>query len=107
MNIDIDQLSEKERREVNRRIVERLKLIQQAKAHQSMMRFTKGSHVCFETEDGIVFGHIMKFNKKTISVISDDHTQWNVSPRLLSLVKTVEGEDDNDFLITTEGKWGK
>lgn len=72
-----------------------------------MMRFTKGSHVCFETEDGIVFGHIMKFNKKTISVISDDHTQWNVSPRLLSLVKTVDGEDEDDFLITTEGKWGK
>ena len=107
MSINIDKLSEKDLRDLNRRIVERLKFLQQAKTHQSMMRFTKGSHVCFETEEGLIFGHIIKFNKKTISVISDNHTQWNVSPRLLSLVKEVEGEEEGDFLITTKGKWGK
>jgi hypothetical protein len=107
MSINIDKLSEQALRDLNRRIVERLKFLQQAKTQQSMMRFTKGSHVCFETEEGRVFGHIIKFNKKTVSVITDDHTQWNVSPRMLSLVKDVEHEGEGYFLITTEGKRGK
>jgi rRNA maturation protein Rpf1 len=91
MHIDIDQLTEDELIELNRRIVERLKFLENMHAHREMMQFTPGEKVSFEVSGrGRQTGTIVKLNKKTVSVITDNGRKWNVSPQLHSKVKQVQ-----------------
>ena len=88
MKIDIDKLTEAELIDLNHRIVERLRFIQQVHAHQSMLEFSIGDKVSFEPQGRpTIFGVITRYNKKTVSVLSDEGGRWNVSPHLLRKVK--------------------
>ncbi|PZN77112.1 MAG: hypothetical protein DM484_15270 [Candidatus Methylumidiphilus alinenensis] len=84
MSIDIDQFTEAELINLNRRIVERLRFLQQMRAHSAMLKFSVGDRVCFDT-DGFrrVTGTLVRYNKKTVSVLADDGQRWNVSPSFL------------------------
>jgi hypothetical protein len=85
MTIDIDRLTEAELRDLNRRIVARLRFLHQSKAHASMLAFSIGDRVCFCPPDrGPVTGVLARYNKKTVTVIADDGGRWNVSPQLLA-----------------------
>jgi hypothetical protein len=58
--------------------------------HKEMMQFCPGDRVSFEPHGrGRQVGTLMKFNKKTVTVITDSGQKWNVSPHLLSKVKDV------------------
>lgn len=93
MPIDIDHLSVDELVALNHRIVERLKFLDHLKAHQDMMAFNIGNRVSFDSpQHGRQVGTLVKFNRKTVTVITDDGRQWNVSPNLLSPVKDVNAE---------------
>jgi len=84
MKIDIDRLTERELIELNHRIVERLRFLAQMRAHDSMLRFSIGQRVAFDPNAGpAVTGTLIKYNKKTVTVIADDGRRWNVSPGLL------------------------
>mgnify|MGYP005863522011 CR=1 FL=1 len=88
----IKQLGEDDLRFLNRMIVERLKLIAQARATRLMTSFTRGDRVGFTAPDGrIIEGLVLRLNKKTISVATDDGDQWNVAPSLLQLIRTADG----------------
>lgn len=85
----IKRLNEEDLLFLNRLIVERLKLISQARSTSLMTSFTKGDRVGFQAPDGrMLEGIVLRLNKKTISVAADDGRQWNVSPGLLHLVQT-------------------
>ncbi|WP_244137097.1 hypothetical protein [Burkholderia pyrrocinia] len=45
MRIDIDQLDEAELRDLNHRIVERLRFLQQMRAHTAMLKLSIGDRV--------------------------------------------------------------
>jgi len=49
-----------------------------------MLKFSVGDRVCFDT-DGFrrVTGTLVRYNKKTVSVLADDGQRWNVSPSFL------------------------
>ena len=82
--MDIEHLSEKELVELNRKIVERLKLLEKARLNGDMMRFSQGDRVVFEPQTGtLVKGTLVKFNTKTVRILTDDGDTWNVSPRFL------------------------
>jgi hypothetical protein len=84
MTIDIDRLTEAELVDLNRRIVERLRFLQQMRAHASMLKFSLGDRVAFDTSDGrVIVGTLMRYNKKSVTVITDDQERWNVTPVLL------------------------
>ena len=86
----IKRLNEEDLLFLNRLIVERLKLIAQARATTLMTSFARGDRVCFQAPDGrMLEGMVLRLNKKTISVATDDGHQWNVSPGLLRLVQSV------------------
>ena len=82
--MDISKLSERELRDLNHKIVERLRFLQQARAHKAMLDFNIGAAVYFESDGGAVTGIISRFNKKTVTVITSEGTRWNVSPVLLT-----------------------
>ena len=87
MTIDIDGLTEAELIDLNRRIVERLRLLQQMHAHRQMLEFRIGDRVAFRADGrGTVEGMLTRYNRKSVTVITDDGHQWNVAPALLSRV---------------------
>jgi hypothetical protein len=83
--IDIDKLTEPELIDLNRRIVERLRFLQQMRAHKQMLEFKIGDRVTFQADGrGTVEGMLTRYNRKSVTVITDDGHHWNVSPALLS-----------------------
>ncbi len=88
MVIDIGKLTEKELIDLNRKIVERLKFLESMRVHTEMLEFSVGERVCFSPPGhGDVIGILVKYNKKTVTVLTEDGQSWNVSPRLLSRPK--------------------
>lgn len=88
MPIDIDQLTVEELEALNHRIVERLKILDTLQAHQSMMAFNIGARISFDSgKNGRLLGTLLKFNRKTVTVVTDNGQRWNISPHLLSPVK--------------------
>lgn len=70
--------------DLNRRIVERLKMMQVLRSHQQMMQFSVGQRVCFDSPNsGTVIGIITRYNRKTVTLLADDGAQWNVAPGFL------------------------
>jgi hypothetical protein len=87
MSIDIDGLSYAELLELNDRIIARLKHLDAADTIDAMMKLTLGSKVCFDSgKHGIQVGTLIKFNQKTVSVLTEDGRRWKVSPQFLSPV---------------------
>ncbi|HEC26754.1 MAG TPA: hypothetical protein ENI67_05015 [Gammaproteobacteria bacterium] len=87
MTIDIDQLTADELVALNHRIVERLRFLDTLQAHRDMMAFNIGNRVSFDSRQGRQFGILTKYNKKTVTVVTDNGERWNISPHLLSEVK--------------------
>ena len=100
MKIDIDTLKYDELVELNQKIVERLKFLDSMHTHKEMMQFSPGDQVCFEPRGrDKQFGTLVKYNQKTVTVISESGQQWNVSPHLLSKVKSVNNKKNRQGKI--------
>ena len=84
MKIDIDALNENELIDLNNRIVARLRFLNHVRAHSQMLDFRIGDRVTFHPEGRpALFGIITRYNKKTVTVITDSGQHWNVTPGLL------------------------
>lgn len=85
MEIDLEKLSEKELIELNNKIVARLRFLREMRSHSRMMAFSIGERVSFQPEGRApIFGILTKYNRKTVTVITDEGEHWNVAPTLLS-----------------------
>jgi hypothetical protein len=85
--INIEQLSKVDLIELNRRIVERLKWLHQIQAQGTMKKFQIGERVMFHPKNRpTVRGKLTRYNKKSVTVISDEGHRCNVSPELLKKV---------------------
>jgi hypothetical protein len=84
MPLDIDALSEAQLVELNHRVVERLRFLHQARAHQAMLKFRIGELVWFQAGSGEwVRGVITRYNRNSVSVLTPDGQQWRVAPGFL------------------------
>lgn len=104
MSIEIDDLSYDELLDLNDRIIARLKHLDAADALNAMMKFNVGAKVCFDSgKHGIQVGTLIKFNQKTVTVLTDDgRRRWKVSPQMLSPV--VEEATDSANVIDLKKK---
>lgn len=94
MKIDIDSMNYDELVELNHKIVERLKFLDSMHTHKEMMQFSPGDQVCFEPPGrDVQFGTLVKYNTKTVTVITESGQKWNVSPHLLRKVKNAKGRE--------------
>ena len=84
MKIDIDKLTEAELVDLNNRIVERLRFLRQMRAHAQMLDFKIGDRVSFQPDGHpVLVGMLTRYNKKTVTVITDSGQRWNVAPAFL------------------------
>lgn len=88
MSIDIDRLGEAELVDLNNRVVERLRFIRQAHAHLAMLEFGIGELVSFDPDGrGSVEGVIVRYNRKSVTLVTPEGQQWRVSPGFLRKVE--------------------
>jgi len=103
VSIDIDDLSREELLELNDRIIERLKYLDTVHAQQAMVELQLGTRVSFDSpRHGRVFGTVIKFNRKTVVILSEDRTQWRVPPDILTPIK--DATPKTGFVYTNEIK---
>ncbi|MDT8397086.1 MAG: hypothetical protein RQ899_00520 [Pseudomonadales bacterium] len=99
MKIDIDRLSSEELIDLNHRIVERLKFLESMHHHNEMMKFSIGDKVSFEPPGrGRQVGTLVKYNMKSVTVITESGQKWTVAPQLLSKVKDVKKGDKGNII---------
>jgi hypothetical protein len=93
-NINIDSLSEEELFELNHKIVARLRFLSSMRSHAQMLDFRIGEKVKFHPQGrSELIGILTRYNKKTVTVITESGEHWNVAPRLLSRVHSKHDED--------------
>jgi hypothetical protein len=84
MAIDIDGLTEAELVDLNHRIVERLRFLHQMRAHARMLEFSIGDRVSFQPQgQPAMTGILVRYNRKSVTVITDSGHRWNVAPTFL------------------------
>ena len=67
-------------------VAQRLQLAQKAHALAAMSQFHVLARVSFVHHDKPYEGTVTRLNQKTISIVLDDGTRWNVAPSLLTKV---------------------
>ena len=82
----LDRLTEEELHQLNHVVVQRLRLIQQIRAHGQMINLRIGQAVRFTSSDGqVVRGVITRHNRKSVTLVTHEGVQWRVSPSLLQV----------------------
>jgi hypothetical protein len=88
MRIDIDGLSEAELVDLNNRVVARLRLLAEMRAHETMLEFRIGDRVAFRPDNRPeIVGTLTRYNRKSVTVITETGERWNVSPSVLRRVE--------------------
>jgi hypothetical protein len=96
MKIDIDKLTEAELVDLNNRIVERLRFLHQMRAHSEMLEFRIGDRVTFQPDGRPpVVGMLTKYNRKSVTVITDQGEKWTVAPTFLRRYEADAGAGGN------------
>jgi hypothetical protein len=86
--MNIEDLTYQELLDLNQKVVERLKLIDNIRTHAEMMQFSVGEKVQFSARRGErIRGVLAKYNKKTVTVVTQEGEHWNISPHVLTKVK--------------------
>ena len=80
------KLNEIQLRELNHKIIERLKLIRRAKSAVSMAKFNFNDRVYFNHEGQKMIGTVIRLNPKSITVNMDDGRQWRIAPEFLTKI---------------------
>lgn len=84
MKIDIDKLTEAELIDLNNRIVQRLRFLQEMRSHARMLDFSIGDRVEFQPDGHpLIVGILTRYNKKTVTVVTSSGQRWNVAPQFL------------------------
>jgi hypothetical protein len=80
----LDEFTEEELHHLNRLIVERLRLMNQVKAHRAMTQFRIGQRVRFSSRTGeFITGVLTKYNRKSVTVVTEHGSTWTVAPSFL------------------------
>ena len=96
MKIDIDKLTEGELIDLNNRIVERLRFLNHMRAHGQMLQFKIGDRVSFQPERRpVAVGMLTRYNRRTVTVITDSGQRWNVAPMVLRRADGSSGAKDS------------
>ena len=103
IEIEIDHLTEAELLDLNHRIVARIDYLRASTNYAAMLEFRIGDRVTFETSAGEpVVGTLIRFNRKTVAIVTDTRDRWNIAPTLLQKVAALEAEDGASNVVPFE-----
>ncbi len=97
MRIDIDDLTERELIDLNNRVVERLRFLRQMRTHAQMLDFRIGDRVSFHPDGrSPVVGMLTRYNRKSVTVITEAGERWNVHPQLIRRAESAAADEVRD-----------
>ncbi len=97
MPIDLTGYTEEELIDLNRRVVERIRALRQARCASMMTEFGPGDRVSFHPECGHeVVGTVIRLNRKSVTIVTADGRHWRVAPGFLKKVSPEHGEQSCD-----------
>ena len=100
MAIDIDKLNELELIDLNNRVVARLKFLNHMRAHASMLEFSIGERVTFQPQGHpVLSGMITKYNRKSVTVITEQGQHWTVAPVFLRKVEVAARPNESSAQV--------
>jgi len=82
----IRRMGEEDLLYLNKLILERLKLIHQARSTTLLAAFNVGDRVSFLDKGDLKTGTVRSLNKKTVTVDTDDGHRWKVYPGFLGRI---------------------
>ena len=82
----VESLDEGQLHALSQVVAQRLQLTQKAHALAAMSQFHVLDRVSFVHNKERYEGTVTRLNQKTISIVLDDGTRWNVAPSLLTKV---------------------
>nr|WP_245678788.1 hypothetical protein [Halomonas shengliensis] len=85
----IDDMSLDQLLALNDLICRRIDELQARQEMEVLSRLTLGQAVSFESREGQVFGRVIKINRKTVLVQSEDQRQWKVAVALIQPLRDV------------------
>ena len=98
-------LTEAELIDLNHRIVARLRFLRELAAHSTMLEFRIGERVTFHPDGRpSVTGMITRYNKKTVSIITDQGQRWNVAPQFLGRASSHSEDLSERSVVAIQGK---
>ena len=75
------------------------------RAHSQMLEFSIGDRVSFQPEGRpLQVGMLTRYNKKTVTVITESGEHWNVVPGLLRRVNSSQRVDTSSNVIQLHKK---
>jgi len=101
--ININDLTESELIDLNNKIIERLRFLQQMRDHSAMLEFSMGDRVAFDPPGRpSIAGILVKYNKKTVTIVTNDGQRWNVSPGLIRKADSMDRAPKNSNMRQIE-----
>ena len=85
----IEDMTVEQLLELNRVICDRIDYLRAKQDQNVLAQIHVGDQVSFKTNEGAVFGIIIKKNRKTVIVLTEDNRQWKLPPGALTIVKDV------------------
>ena len=85
----IDDMSLDQLLALNDIICRRIDELQARQEMDVLSRLNLGQAVSFETREGQIFGRVIKINRKTVVVQSEDNRQWKVSVGMIQPLRDV------------------
>jgi hypothetical protein len=82
----VDSLDEEQLHALYHVVAERLLLVQKAQVLAAMSQFHVLDRVSFVHHGKRYEGTVTRLNQKTLGIVLDDGTRWNVAPSLLAKV---------------------
>ncbi len=79
----LNKLSENQLIALNKKIIERIRILHKARQLCSMSKFHAGDVVYFMNNGRKMSGVIIRLNQRTVTVVVEGGAQWNISPSLL------------------------
>ncbi len=100
----VNHLGEQDLLALNQLIAERIKVVRAEKKVQSMAAFEVGDAVFFtDKQQQRVDATVLRLNKKTLSLVTDDGERWNVAPELCQINEPTTGDLFEQEISSTAG----
>ena len=102
--MNVEKLSLEQLFKLNKRIIERIEYLQSLKTRAHLDRFEVGDQVSFPSEGHQIKGVVIRVNKKTVSIKTNEGS-WRIPPRFLTRIpelRTKISKDVRDIIERQE-----
>lgn len=87
--MNIEDLSIDQLLDLNQIICEQIDELRAKQDMHAIMKLRLGAKVHFQAKEGQVFGTLIKINRKSVIVVSEDGRQWKIPPGLVNLMDEI------------------